>query len=113
MIPLALLWVVCAIGASFIASGRGADGFMWFLMGCLLGPVGLLLAFGAGPGTMRCPACAEDVLAIANKCRHCGEALTPKTINNEKSGLNWPRIVLLSIVGTLLLGAILIGLQNH
>lgn len=26
--------------------------------------------------TKRCPACAEEVLAAARKCKHCGEQLT-------------------------------------
>ena len=28
--------------------------------------------------TRRCPECAEDILAAARKCKHCGSSVTPE-----------------------------------
>jgi hypothetical protein len=32
-------------------------------------------SFGAPSPTKNCPACAEEILAAARKCKHCGEQL--------------------------------------
>ena len=34
--------------------------------------------------TKRCPYCGEEILAVAKKCKHCGEWLEPKEITKEK-----------------------------
>lgn len=46
-----LIWVVCGIGSFLIAQNRGAKNApTWFLVGILLGPLGILLAaIGAKP----------------------------------------------------------------
>lgn len=33
------------------------------------------LPVGSASPTKRCPACAEEILAAARKCKHCGEQL--------------------------------------
>lgn len=39
---------------------------------------------------VRCHACSEYVLREANKCKHCGEALTPQPLVLERSA--WDRM---------------------
>lgn len=34
--------------------------------------------------TKRCPYCGEEILAVAKKCKHCGEWLEPKEPEQEK-----------------------------
>lgn len=81
--------IICAFICSVIAGtkARSAGGF--FLMGLLLGPVGVAIAIvlpanspalesGAiSSGSMKkCPMCAELVRSEASKCRHCGTYLS-------------------------------------
>jgi hypothetical protein len=69
-----LLWVVCGIAAAFIASGRGANGCLWFGLGVLLGPIGLAMSFAAGSGN-KCPHCQRDIHPEATRCPHCQATL--------------------------------------
>jgi len=47
-----LLWIVCGIAAFAIAQNRGATNApTWFLVGLLLGPVGILLAAVGAKGS--------------------------------------------------------------
>lgn len=39
------LWLLFAIFSAMIANGKGRSGLAWFLVGLLLGPFGLLVAF--------------------------------------------------------------------
>ena len=89
---LFLIWIVCGLGAGMIASSRGRGGCAWFIVGFLLGPIGLGAAFlipndGQSPGTDRaalqagkarkCPACLSIVSNEASKCRYCASDLPP------------------------------------
>ncbi len=67
---LLLLWVVCGIGAAAIASARGANGCLWFGLGMLFGPFGIIFAFLAGD-TKRCPQCASQIPGAALRCPKC------------------------------------------
>lgn len=57
-IEILIVWIVCGIGAFLLAQNRGAtNAATWFLVGILLGPLGILLAaVGAkGPGRDTAP----------------------------------------------------------
>ncbi|WP_081162555.1 hypothetical protein [Ensifer aridi] len=41
---IAELWILCAIGTAVIAAIRGGHSLRWLLIGCILGPVGVLAA---------------------------------------------------------------------
>jgi hypothetical protein len=46
-----VIWILCGIGAYFIARDRGSTSpGGWFVAGILFGPLGLIGAFFAGPG---------------------------------------------------------------
>lgn len=82
-------WFVFAIGVGVIASSRGRDGFGWFCLAMLISPliavviVALIPSLKAAPGAptprthVKCPDCAELVLAEARVCKHCGCRLVP------------------------------------
>ncbi|GAB6125043.1 hypothetical protein [Humidesulfovibrio idahonensis] len=38
-----IIWILCGIAAAYIASKKGKDGGMWFLLGILLGPFALIM----------------------------------------------------------------------
>src|SRR5260370_28044309 len=65
-----LIWIVCGIGAAFVAQSRGANGCLWFGLGVLFGPFGLAFAFTSG-SDRSCPACKKGIHSEATKCPHC------------------------------------------
>jgi len=86
-------WFLFAVIVGVFASNRGRSGFGWFLLSLVISPLlGLLFvavsknlaaelqAAASRPGPeshVKCPACAEWVLPVASKCKHCGSELTP------------------------------------
>jgi zinc-ribbon domain len=83
---LLAFWLLCGILAGIIASSKGGSGFLGFVVGALLGPIGVIISLFMGnsknlaekavvSGEMKkCPQCAELVLAEAKICKHCGSA---------------------------------------
>ena len=71
--------------AAVVASNKGNSGVVWFFVGGLLGPIGLILSLIVsgdpavverkkieGGGYQRCEKCAELIRSEATKCRFCG-----------------------------------------
>lgn len=69
-------WIVCGIGAAFVASSRGASGCLWMFLGFLLGPIGLAMAFAA-ESKYKCPRCQSNIKEGTTRCPHCQVELRP------------------------------------
>lgn len=72
-------WIVCGIAGAMVAAERGASGCLWFGLGFLLGPFGLVLSLVAGDGR-RCPACRKNIHPEATKCPYCQSSLVEASI---------------------------------
>ena len=62
------LWAMFGVAAAIVGSNRGGSGGNWFLVGLLLGPIGLVLAFTAG---VQCPHCRSKINPKAETCPKC------------------------------------------
>ena len=81
-----IMGLICGVICIFIADWKGRRAWRWFLVGFLLGVIGLIIAI-CMPTTeqykehlalkkgekKRCPECAELINTKARKCRYCGE----------------------------------------
>jgi hypothetical protein len=91
-----LIWLGMGIIAGVIGSNRGDNGCGWFILGVLLGPIGILLAFFAKGKDQReiekarkgrskkmkiCPKCAEPVQKMASVCKHCGHEFSLESMH--------------------------------
>ena len=74
MMATILSWAACAVAASVVANSRGANPLLWFFIGVVMGPFGLLLSFVSGTGK-ECPACKRGIHPKATKCQYCQTVL--------------------------------------
>lgn len=84
-----IIWICFGIVGSMISSSKGNSGCGGFVLGVLLGPIGLLISFFSSDNTeakrkqtgntKKCPYCAEYVKTDAIVCKHCGRTLPSDT----------------------------------
>lgn len=79
-----IIWLICGGIAAMIASSKGGNVAVAFILGVLLGPFGIIAAFFLGNeqkadaakiasgDSKKCPRCAELVKPDALVCKHCG-----------------------------------------
>lgn len=80
-----IIWICLGIVGAMISSNKGNSGCAGFLLGVLLGPIGLLITFFDSDNedakrrktgdTKKCPYCAEYVKGDAIVCKHCGRTI--------------------------------------
>lgn len=66
----ALLWLLCGFVAMAIGHGKG-EGCGAFILGCLLGPFGILAAIVSKGDRKQCPWCRQWIDPEALVCHHC------------------------------------------
>ena len=77
-----IIWALFGVGAAIVANGKGANGCLWFGLGVLLGPFGLLFSFFAGG--KQCPECRSKIHKDASRCPKCQADLS--ATNRERPG---------------------------
>lgn len=86
-----VLWILCGVAGMIILQNKGRGGCAGFLLGLLLGPIGIVIALvmgrnsdkleneAMGSGNVRrCPWCAELIRIEAIACKHCGRDVPPR-----------------------------------
>jgi len=83
------IWLIFGIISAIIGSNKGRSGCGWFIVGVLLGPLGIIMAlvvsknedkitrnFIEGGDMKACHYCQESIKVNAIKCKHCGSDLS-------------------------------------
>ena len=79
------VWILIGIITALIGSRKAdpdervARFTLYFLIGIILGPIGLLLASVDSGGAVTCPACRKTVSGKASICPHCRNELPVST----------------------------------
>jgi hypothetical protein len=87
VIPIELLlvfWSLCGIASGMMAIYRNNSVTMWFFLGFVLGPLGVLCSMIAGDG-IKCGYCAKSVPPKATKCPYCQTVYVGKTNDDAVS----------------------------
>ncbi len=90
------IWLIFGVISAIIANNKGRSGCGWFIVGVLLGPIGIILALVVSKdddritrdvidrGDMKaCPHCQELVKVEASKCKHCGSVLSDNQVYSQ------------------------------
>jgi len=73
-----VIWVLCALWGGNIYKGKGRSYWAGFLIGLLLGLIGVALcalSTKVDEETARCPYCQEKIIPGAKICKHCRSSL--------------------------------------
>jgi hypothetical protein len=78
-----IVWLIFGIAAALLAHERNGQAAGGFMLGVLLGPIGLLIVAAVArpqpetlpplktPNTRPCPSCAAAIPALARSCQFC------------------------------------------
>ncbi|MDT8383313.1 MAG: zinc ribbon domain-containing protein [Gammaproteobacteria bacterium] len=80
-----LLWLLFGFASALVASSRGGRGFLYFIIGVIFGPFGLLFSFLAGPDKIECQFCKKTIREDATVCPHCQHELIEGPHETAKS----------------------------
>ena len=72
------VWFLCGIIAAALYRNKGGSEVTGFLVGLVLGPIGILLALVSGDQRPKCPYCQEHISKGAKVCPHCRSELVFK-----------------------------------
>lgn len=88
---------LCGLITGIIGSNKGRSGFLWFVIGFLLAPLGIVLALvikkdnqtleskAIALGTQKkCPFCAELIKNEAIICKHCNREQTEHNASMQR-----------------------------
>lgn len=82
--PIVLGWLLCGVIAAGIGSHKG-EGCSGFFVGCILGPVGILVAILSSGNKKACPFCKESIHKNALICPFCRTYLEDKNCCSNTS----------------------------
>ena len=92
VMELLFIWLLFGLLTSIISRNKGYSGVGGFIVGVLLGPLGLIIELitpkrqntlnKRSGNTQKCPHCAEYIKEDAVVCRYCGNSL------ESQSGFN-------------------------
>jgi hypothetical protein len=91
---ITIFWIFLSIVVGVIANARGRSGLGWCLLALVISPLLAVIIVALMPArsapapanatpaaptrkTKRCPQCAEDIMAEALRCKHCGAEIPP------------------------------------
>ncbi|OAP39919.1 hypothetical protein AU381_10265 [Sinorhizobium glycinis] len=74
-------WIFCAIATAVVAAVRGGHSLLWLLIGCVLGPIGLLAAILMPSLKSREPVIAAERQAELDELRKPFRGSNPDTIS--------------------------------
>ena len=72
----AIVWIICGVVSAFLANKKGRSVLGWFIIGFLLGPIGLIIVFLIGGKS--CDYCKKSIHKDAVICPFCQQKVTPK-----------------------------------
>jgi hypothetical protein len=73
-----IIWLIFGIVSAWIGAKKGQGGTT-FVIGVLLGPLGLLVAVLSKGNRRKCPLCRELMHRDATVCPHCRNEIQPDT----------------------------------